>query len=114
MLYIKELIFMALLLAVIFGGAADVISDYKEGAEVTHLVLEVAVILASVAMIAVLAVGIWRQNRSNQHLRQELASLENKADAAQLSPAIAAVRRICASSTSASASPMEYTRRTRP
>jgi len=92
MLYIKELIFMALLVAVIIGGAADVISDYSEGASAMHLAMEVTVILASLAIIVVLATGIVRQNRSNQRLRVELATLEEQADATRLSPSVAATR----------------------
>ena len=92
MLYIKELIFMALLAAVIIGGATDVISDYSEGASALHLAMEVTVILASLAIIVVLATGMVRQNRSNQRLRRELASLEEQADAARLSPSVAAAR----------------------
>jgi len=92
MLYIKELIFMALLAAVIIGGAADVVYDYSQGAGLPHMVVEVIVIFASIAMIVVLSLGILRQNRSNRRLREELASLAEQADAARRSPSVAAAR----------------------
>ena len=88
MLYIKEWVFMALLAALIAGGVADIVSDYGEGAGAGHLVLEIAVIGAALALIASLGLGIWRQNRSNRQLRRELASLSEEADAARRSPAL--------------------------
>jgi DNA-binding CsgD family transcriptional regulator len=88
MLYIKEWIFIALLSALIAGGVADIVSDYGEGAGAGHLVLEIAVIGAALALIASLGLGIWRQNRSNRQLRRELASLSEEADAARRSPAL--------------------------
>jgi DNA-binding CsgD family transcriptional regulator len=88
MLYIKEWIFIALLSALIAGGVADVVSDYGEGAGTGHLVLEIVVILTALALIAMLAAGVWRQNRSNRRLRRELAVLEDEAAAVRRSPAL--------------------------
>lgn len=86
MLYIKEWIFMALLSALIAGGVADVVSDHAEGAGRGHLLLEIVVIAASVSLIALLGLNIWRQKRSIRALRRELASLSEEADAARRSP----------------------------
>lgn len=92
MLYIKEWIFMALLSALIAAGAADVVSDYAEGARAGHLVLEIAVIAASIALIALLGLGVWRQKRSIRRLRAELASRSEAAGVSRRSPELSDAR----------------------
>lgn len=92
MLYIKEWIFMALLSALIAAGVADVVSDYAEGAGAGHLVLEIVVIAASIVLIALLGLGVWRQKRSIRHLRTELAARPEAVDVPRRSPELSDAR----------------------
>ena len=47
MLYIKELIIMLLLSFVIGGNLTDVVYDYRQGASLAHLAVEIALVIAS-------------------------------------------------------------------
>ncbi len=91
MLYIKELVIMVLLAFVIGGNLMDVIYDYREGASMAHLAIELALVAASFVLIAILSVGIWRESRSNRQLKAELASLSESPPTAQ-SPSVVAAR----------------------
>jgi DNA-binding CsgD family transcriptional regulator len=75
MLYIKELIIILMLVVVVFGSAADIVHDYREGAETAHLVVEAIVVVVSFTLIGVLGAGVWRQSRSNGQLKAELAAV---------------------------------------
>ena len=77
MLYIKELVIMALLAFVIGGNLIDIIYDYREGASLAHLAVELALIVASFVLITILSIGVWRESRSNRQLKAELASISN-------------------------------------
>jgi len=92
MLYIKEWIFMALLSALIAAGVADVVSDYAEGAGAGHLVLEIVVIAASILLITLLGLGVWRQKRSIRRLRAELAARPEAEDVSRRSPELSNAR----------------------
>lgn len=74
MLYLKELLIMLLLTVVVGGSLADIFHDYREGASMAHLVIEMVLVAASFALIAILSVGIWRQSRSIRRLKIELES----------------------------------------
>ena len=91
MLYIKELVIMVLLAFVIGGNLMDVIYDYREGASMAHLAIELALVAASFVLIAILSVGIWRESRSNRQLKAELASLSESPPTTQ-SPSVVAAR----------------------
>jgi DNA-binding CsgD family transcriptional regulator len=91
MLYIKELIIMLLLSFVIGGNLTDVVYDYNHGASFAHLAVEVALVIASLALIGILSFGIWRESRSNRRLKAELAS-RDRTPPAQQSPGLAAAR----------------------
>jgi DNA-binding NarL/FixJ family response regulator len=75
MLYIKELTIILMLAVVVFGSAADIVHDYREGAQMTHLVIEAIVVAVSFTLIGVLSAGVWRQSRSNRQLKAELAAV---------------------------------------
>jgi len=91
MLYIKEIFIMILLAFVIAGNLTDVIYDYREGASVGHLVIELALVLASLVLITILSLGIWKESRSNRKLKAELLSISRKPSASQ-SPTLLAAK----------------------
>ena len=91
MLYIKELIIMALLALVVAGNLADVVYDYREGASLAHLGVELFLVLASFMLITILSFGIWQQSRSNRRLKAELARRSNEGQQ-EISPSLAAAR----------------------
>ena len=91
MLYIKEFLAMLVLAVVVIGNLGDVIYDYREGASITHILMELSIALVSFALIAALTVGIWRQSRSNTRLKAELASI-SEANEQVLPPALATAR----------------------
>ena len=91
MLYIKELFIMALLTFVVTGNLMDVIYDYREGASLAHLAIELSLVVASLILITVLSLGIWRESRANRRLKAELASVSREPQAAQ-SPSLVAAR----------------------
>jgi len=80
MLYIKEVIIILMLAVVVFGSAADILHDYREGVDAAHLAVEVIVVVVSFALIGMLSVGVWRQSRSNRQLKAELAAVSRKLD----------------------------------
>ena len=90
MLYIKELVIMVLLAFVIGGNLIDVIYDYREGATLAHLAIEVVLVATSFILITILSIGIWRESRSNRQLKAELASV-SKSPLRQ-SPSVVAAR----------------------
>ncbi len=63
MLYIKELFIMLLLCIVIGGNLIDVVYDYREGASLAHLSVEIVLVLASMVLITVLSLEIWRESQ---------------------------------------------------
>ena len=91
MLYIKEFIAMLILAIVVAGNLGDVMYDYREGASMAHLLVELFIALVSFALITALTVGIWRQSRSNARLKAELASVSEENEQA-LPPALASAR----------------------
>jgi DNA-binding NarL/FixJ family response regulator len=91
MLYIKEFLIMLVLAVIVIGNLGDVIYDYREGASTAHLLMELSIAIISFALIAALTVGIWRQNRSNNQLKAELATYAKGSDQA-LPPAVATAR----------------------
>ena len=78
MLYVKEFLIMFLLAFVIGGNLMDVIYDYREGASAAHLAVELLLVMASLVLIAVLSLGIWRESRANRRLKAELASVSRE------------------------------------
>lgn len=74
MLYIKELLIVVLMSFVIVGSLIDVVFDYREGAGLGHIAVELTLVTASLVLIAMLSLGIWRESRSNRKLKAELAS----------------------------------------
>ena len=91
MLYIKEFLAMLVLAVVVAGNLGDVFYDYREGASMAHVLMELSIALVSFALIASLTVGIWRQSRSNNRLKAELATLSNLNEQT-LPPALANAR----------------------
>ena len=91
MLYIKEFLAMLILAIVVVGNLGDVFYDYREGASMAHVLMELSIALVSFALIASLTVGIWRQSRSNNRLKAELATLSNLNEQT-LPPALANAR----------------------
>jgi DNA-binding NarL/FixJ family response regulator len=91
MLYMKEFIAMLILAVIVAGNLGDVIYDYREGASMAHLLMELSIAIVSFALIASLTVGILRQSRSNNRLKAELASLSD-VDEQALPPALATAR----------------------
>ena len=91
MLYIKEFLVVLVLAVVVIGNLGDVFYDYREGASITHVLMELSIAIISFALIAALTVGIWRQSRSNTRLKAELASVSEANDQI-LPPALATAR----------------------
>ena len=91
MLYIKEILAMLVLTLIVIGNLGDVIYDYREGASTSHILIELCIAVVSFALIAALTFGIWRQSRSNDQLKAELAAVaEDNNDA--YPPALATAR----------------------
>jgi DNA-binding CsgD family transcriptional regulator len=91
MLYIKEILAVLVLTIIVMGNLGDVIYDYREGASMSHIYVELCIAVISFALIAALTFGIWRQSRSNNRLKAELASLaEDNSEA--YPPALATAR----------------------
>jgi len=90
-LYLKEIVTIVLLLVVVGGTLTDIIMDHRAGASFGHLGIETLLVCASFALITLLGAGIWRQSRSNRHLREELAEL-SQARIQQSSPDLQAAR----------------------
>ena len=82
---------MLLLSFVIGGNLTDVVYDYRQGASLAHLAVEIALVVASLVLIGILSFGIWRESRSNRRLKAELAS-RDKPLPAQQSPGLIAAR----------------------
>jgi len=91
MLYIKELIAMLILAVIVAGNLGDVIYDYREGASTAHLLMELSIAIISSALIVGLTLGIWKQTRSNNQLKTELATL-SEVNEQVLPPALATAR----------------------
>lgn len=91
MLYIKEFIAVFILAIVVVGNLGDVFYDYREGASIPHVLMELSIAIVSFALITGLIVGIWRQSRSNTRLKAELASV-SEAMLQTLPPALATAR----------------------
>ena len=91
MLYIKELFIMVLLAFVVVGNLMDVMYDYREGASLAHLTIELALVAASLVLITVLSLGIWKESRANRRLKAELATVSGELPDAQ-SPSLVAAR----------------------
>lgn len=91
MLYIKEIIVMVILAIVVVGNMGDVLYDYREGASIAHILMELSIAIISFALITALTIGIWRQSRSNARLKAELASV-SEANEQTLPPALASAR----------------------
>jgi len=91
MLYLKEFLVMLILAIVVAGNLADVIYDYREGASMAHLAVELAIAIISFALITGLTVGVWRQSRSNLRLKTELESI-SESSRRPLPPALASAR----------------------
>ena len=75
----------------VVGNLGDVIYDYREGASVAHILMELSIAIVSFALITALTIGIWRQSRSNMRLKAELASI-SEANEQTLPPALASAR----------------------
>ncbi len=88
MLYIKEILAILILAIVVAGNLGDVFYDYREGASMAHLLMELFIAVVSFTLIAALTFGIWRQSRSNHRLKAELASVSGAGGQA-LPPALA-------------------------
>jgi len=91
MLYIKELMAMLILAVIVAGNLGDVFYDYREGASTAHLLMELSIAIISSTLIVGLTFGIWKQNRSNNRLKAELASLSDVTEEI-LPPALATAR----------------------
>jgi DNA-binding NarL/FixJ family response regulator len=91
MLYVKEFLAMLVLAIVVIGNLGDVFYDYREGASLNHVLMELSIAIISFALIAGLTVGIWRQTRSNNRLKVELESY-SETNKQALSPALASAR----------------------
>jgi len=91
MLYIKEIIAAFILAIVVVGNLGDVFYDYREGASIAHVLMELSIAIVSFALITALIVGIWKQSRSNTRLKAELASASETSEQA-LPPALATAR----------------------
>ncbi len=75
MLYVKELLIILLLTVVVLLSGADILHDYREGAGIAHLSIELLLVTVSFALIALLGVEVARQARSNRRLKAELEVL---------------------------------------
>ena len=73
-LYRKELFIIVMLVIVVAGSGADLLHDAREGADFSHLVVELGLVLASFTLIGVLGAGVWRQQRDIHRLKTELAA----------------------------------------
>ena len=82
---------MLVLAVIVIGNMGDVIYDYREGASMPHILMELSIAIVSCALIIVLTIGIWRQNRSNNRLKAELKSI-SEVNAQTLPPALATAR----------------------
>lgn len=82
---------MVLLAFVVAGNLVDVVYDYREGASLAHLAVELFLVLASFMLITILSVGIWQQSRSNRQLKAELDRRSNE-DQQVLSPSLVSAR----------------------
>ena len=91
MLYIKEFFIILILAIVVAGNLGDVLYDYREGASMTHIAMELSIAIMSFALITGLTVGVWRQSRSNARLKSELASI-SETNTQTLPPALATAR----------------------
>jgi len=91
MLYIKEFLTILVLAIVVIGNLGDVFYDYREGASMSHLLVELFIAIVSFTLITALTFGIWRQSRSNNRLKTELASI-SEAGKQGLPPALANAR----------------------
>ena len=91
MLYIKEFLVVFVLAVIVVGNLGDVFYDYREGASIMHVLMELSIAIVSFALISALTVGIWRQSRSNTRLKAELASI-SEASNQTLPPALANAR----------------------
>jgi DNA-binding CsgD family transcriptional regulator len=87
MLYVKELLFVFLLIVVVVGSVGDIFHDYREGASTGHMAVEALLVAASFVLIAILSVGIFRQSRSLRALKEELkAASGSRPDEALAAP----------------------------
>lgn len=91
MLYIKEFLAILVLAIIVIGNLGDVFYDYREGASMSHLLVELFIAIVSFTLITALTFGIWRQSRSNNKLKAELASLSGT-EKQSLPPALASAR----------------------
>lgn len=91
MLYIKEFLAILVLAIIVIGNLGDVFYDYREGASMSHLLVELFIAIVSFTLITALTFGIWKQSRSNNQLKAELASLSGKGKQS-LPPALASAR----------------------
>lgn len=91
MLYIKEFLAILVLAIIVIGNLGDVFYDYREGASMSHLLVELFIAIVSFTLITALTFGIWRQSRSNNKLKAELASLSGTGKQS-LPPALASAR----------------------
>jgi len=91
MLYLKEFLIILILAVVVAGNLGDVIYDYREGASMTHIAMEFSIAVLSVALISGLAIGVWRQSRSNARLKAELRT-KTGVGGQSLPPALASAR----------------------
>jgi len=91
MLYIKEFLAIFVLAIVVAGNLGDVMYDFREGASTSHLLMELFIAVVSFILIASLTFGIWRQSRSNNRLKAELASVSGTTERV-LPPALASAR----------------------
>jgi DNA-binding NarL/FixJ family response regulator len=78
MLYIKEVLIILMLAVVVIGSGTDIVHDYREGVDTAHLLIEALVVIVSFALIGILSAGVWRQSRSNQRLKAELAAVSER------------------------------------
>ncbi len=91
MLYMKEILIILILAVVLAGNLGDVMYDYREGASMEHIAMELSIAIMSFALITGLSVGVWRQSRSYNRLKAELASV-SAPTANTLPPAVATAR----------------------
>lgn len=91
MLYFKEILIILILTVVVAGNLGDVAYDYREGASMNHIAMELSIAILSIALISGLTVGVWRQSRSNARLKRELASI-SETTGQRLPPALASAR----------------------
>ncbi len=80
MLYTKEISIILILAIVIAGNLGDVVYDYREGASMAHIAIELSIAILSFALITGLIVGVWRERRSNARLKAELVSVAESSE----------------------------------